>query len=242
MGSEACRDCRAERIMSFRSRREGKYHEDLEHKLSPRESCIGQFCDNYFSQGLIVMSSSKEESEFRSMEDLARTYVDFVERRYRSALSSDSKINTYDRKAFEKRLINFRCAFADLAEFIERTRHDAPNSLNFIYQLIHSLISASILLGSAGGTLEEARKFHLEPMKTGGAIGGKNSARTRAKKEDAGKKIAKPMIEAPIAKDRKMSLDKIALEVCCNWKHKKPKEPGHGSLKEFASEIKKEVP
>lgn len=182
----------------------------------------------------------KDESDSRSMEGRARAYIDFVENRYRETLSSDTKINAADRKGFEKRLRNFRSSFTDFAEFIERMRPDRPNSLDFTYALIQSLISASVLLGSAGGALEEARNFHFAPIRKGAVNGGLASGKARRMRRDGTwgplvKDLANKICrENPLA-----SQDTIVTEIESQWKSADVRPPGTATLKQFIAKMQK---
>ncbi|MGO9238911.1 MAG: hypothetical protein ACLP4V_34185 [Methylocella sp.] len=142
------------------------------------------------------------------------------------------------RKALEVAAQRFPEAYSLLKEMLAPIGVEEPMRLRTIHQMLFAVIVSSGAIGASLSQTNKVKMMHLAPQIEGGSRGGKNSARKRAKKEDAWKKIARPMIEALIAKDPDMSQDKIAQDVCFNWKHRTPKEPGHSSLKAFISEIK----
>jgi hypothetical protein len=158
-----------------------------------------------------------------SMEDRAKEAVDFVDDWARSTLSITTTISASDKKGFENRLKNFHSCFDDFAECLEPMRADSPNLFDVMYRHIYLLIRASVLVGSAGAVSEEARSFHLAPIKQGAQRGGKKSAEIHRQKIEAGwKSIARPMVKQIRDEHPDWSQDDVVDDIRAGWKHAEP--------------------
>ena len=172
-------------------------------------------------------------------EDRTKAWVNHVENWARATLVIEGdKILQAERDQIEQSLTTLPEAFKQMSWMIEPMRGQAPDTLDFCYEMMRHLVCASATLGALALFTGNARKFYLAPNIRGGAETGKKRARQLVKKKEAWRKIARPMIEELIAKYPKMSQDDIASEVRAGWKDFKIKAPGHATMKAFVSEIK----
>ena len=94
------------------------------------------------------MTEAKVGQEIFLSEARVRELVDYLEKWARGVLANAEGVEDADKRAFEKRLANFRESFDRFVDFIDPMRSHAVDRLNGIFMLMEPLIRDSVLLAA----------------------------------------------------------------------------------------------
>jgi hypothetical protein len=166
--------------------------------------------------------------------------IEYLETFTKSLLERGHFNADQEKMALESRLNNFREAFDDTLKFIDMICGEKSNSLEFAYSIIINLMWSAILLGSGTGVSDEAREYHLSPIKSGASRGGKKSVETRTTKRGVWEPHAKELALAEREKHPASSQDTVVNEIIYGWKHEEVEAPpSHSTLKRLISRWEK---
>lgn len=113
-----------------------------------------------------------------------------------------------------------------------------PDRAKVIYEMVFSLMGCTAAVCASLNGTKKAREFHYASIKDGAAKGGNRSGETRKAKAKKWQAIARPMAtEIQRNAPKRLSLDKLALEIDATWKHKDPPCPGQTTLKAFLKKM-----
>jgi hypothetical protein len=157
------------------------------------------------------------ELKFRPYQASPQAFLQFIEERSSDVLANASNVSNADeKKAFEKRLDNFRASFDGFVEFIKIIDAAAPH-LFVDVRPIQRLIWDAFLLGSGTGISKTAKEFHLTPIRRGGVAGGRKSTKTRTEKANIKYRNEARRLALEIWQSGPLSQDKLVSEIESRW-------------------------